>query len=59
MLYILIYHGPAQNFHNQYWWVYLSYDRAMHKDFSKTKSNYVIFVDKTTPSIFSRLAHSL
>ena len=44
---------------NQTKWAYISHNRAMHKVFYKTISNYVIFLDKSIPTFVSCLVHSL
>ena len=40
------------NLSNQTRWTYISHNRAMHKDFYKTNSNYVICLYKTIPAFF-------
>ena len=36
---------------NQTWLAYISHNRAMHKDFYKTNSNYVTFVSRSEYSL--------
>ena len=40
------------NLSNQTRWTYISHNRAIHKDFYKTNSNYVICLYKTIPAFF-------